>query len=100
MRETTKKYDSDKAVCENVVEDIMDVIESLCHLHNDQWKATKGPLQAALIKKILMYTFGEYYFTQKRDIKTIVSTASKSGISGYLRPLYFKLDRNSPWIPN
>ena len=82
MRETTKKYDSDQALCENVIEDITDIIESLCRLDNDQWKATKGPIQAALIKKILMYTFGEFYFTQKRDIKAIVSTASKSGISG------------------
>ena len=78
-----KKYDSDKALSQNIVEDITDMIESLCYLNNDQWKATKGPIQAALIKKILMYTFGEFYFTKKRDIQPIVSTAAKSGISGH-----------------
>ena len=78
-----KKYDSDKALSENIVEDITDMIESLCFLNNDQWKVAKGPIQAALIKKILMYTFGEFYFTKKRDIQPIVSTVAKSGISGY-----------------
>ena len=83
LRVTMKCYDSDSARTENLVEDMIDMLEALCRLENDQWKVIKGPIQAALIRKVLMYLFGEYYFTKKKDIKSIISLPSKSGIHGH-----------------
>ena len=83
LRVTMKCYDSDSACSENLVEDILDMVEALCWLENDPWKMAKGPMHAALIRKILIYVFGEHYFTKKRDIKSFLSLAAKSGINGH-----------------
>ena len=73
LRWLLKHYDSDDAQISNTIPHLLDLVESLCVLENDKWAIVKRPLQAELMQRVLMYMCGEYIFTGKNDIKSIIS---------------------------
>ena len=48
LRQTMKLLDSDQAKISNVVELLLDMVESLCHTKNDSYKRIKLPLQPGI----------------------------------------------------